>query len=207
PANDALRQSISEGRLPPETYYQHLLRLIYRLLFLLVIEERDLVFPPSATTRQREIYRRYYSLDRLRRLSEKRHLADKRHHDLWLAMLANFRLFEAHGPGQTLGLEPLAGDLFNPAAIGPLAGCTLGNDVLLGCLRALGLYQHPEKGQMRGQTIRVNYAALNVEEFGSVYEGLLEYQPVFLNHSLRPQGEGLRTRAMEFTFAQGDQRA
>ena len=53
----------------------------------------------------------------------------------------------------------------------------LGNDVLLGCLRALGLYQHPDNGQ----TIRVNYAALNVEEFGSVYEGLLEYQPVFLN--------------------------
>jgi methylase of polypeptide subunit release factors len=207
PANDELRQSISEGRLLPETYYQHLLRLIYRLLFLLVIEERDLVFPPSATIRKRDIYRRYYSLDRLRRLSEKRHLADKRHHDLWLAMLANFRLFEAHGPGQTLGLAPLAGDLFNPAAIGPLAGCTLGNDVLLGCLRALGLYQHPEKGQMRGQTIRVNYAALNVEEFGSVYEGLLEYQPVFLNHSLRPQGEGVGTRAIEFTFAQGDQRA
>ena len=122
-------------------------------------------------------------------------------------MLANFRLFEAHGPGQTLGLEPLAGDLFNPAAIGPLAGCTLGNDVLLGCLRALGLYQHPENGQTRGQTIRVNYAALNVEEFGSVYEGLLEYQPVFLNHSLRPQGDGPGTRAIEFTFAQGDQRA
>lgn len=205
PANDELRQSISEGRLSPETYYQHLLRLIYRLLFLLVIEERDLVFPPSATTRQREIYRRYYSLDRLRRLSEKRHLADKRHHDLWLAMLVNFRLFEAHGPGQALGLEPLAGDLFSPAAIGPLAGCTLGNDVLLGGLRALGLYQHPDKGQ----TIRVNYAALNVEEFGSVYEGLLEYQPVFLNHSPRPQGEGegVGTRAMEFTFAQGDQRA
>ena len=46
PANDALRQTINEGRLPPEAYYQHLLRLIYRLLFLLVIEERDLVFPP-----------------------------------------------------------------------------------------------------------------------------------------------------------------
>jgi len=177
PANDSLRQSIAEGRLQPDTYYQHLLRLIYRLLFLLVIEERDLIFPPSASQQQRDIYRRYYSLDRLRRLSEKRHLADKRHHDLWLALLANFRLFEAHGPGHKLGLAPLAGDLFNPAAIGPLAGCMLGNDVLLGCLRALGLYQHPDNGQ----TIRVNYAALNVEEFGSVYEGLLEYQPVFLN--------------------------
>ncbi|PIX98448.1 MAG: restriction endonuclease [Hydrogenophilales bacterium CG_4_10_14_3_um_filter_63_21] len=193
PANDTLRQSIAEGRLQSDTYYQHLLRLIYRLLFLLVIEERDLVFPPSATNAQRDIYRRYYSLDRLRRLSEKRHLADKRHHDLWLALLANFRLFEAHGPGEKLGLAPLAGDLFNPAAIGPLAGCMLGNDVLLGCLRALGLYQHPDNGQ----TIRVNYAALNVEEFGSVYEGLLEYQPVFITTNNRP----------EFTFAQGDQRA
>lgn len=191
--NDALRQSIREGNLSPESYYQHLLRLIYRLLFLLVIEERDLVFPSSATNQQRDIYRRYYSLERLRLLSEKRHLADKRHHDLWLAMLANFRLFEAHGPGDKLGLAPLAGDLFSPAAIGPLASAMLGNDVLVGCLRSLGLYQHPDNNQ----TIRVNYAALNVEEFGSVYEGLLEYEPVFVTHD----------NNIEFSFAQGDQRA
>lgn len=193
PANDELCQLIADGKLKPETYYQHLLRLIYRLLFLLVIEERDLVYPPSASSQQRDIYRRYYSLERLRLLSEKRHLADKRHHDLWLAMLATFRLFEAHGPGHKLGLAPLAGDLFSPAAIGPLASAMLGNDVLLGCLRALGLYQHPENGQ----TIRVNYAALNVEEFGSVYEGLLEYEPVFHTSDNR----------IEFAFAQGDQRA
>lgn len=193
PANDELRHSIAEGKLKPETYYQNLLRLIYRLLFLLVIEERDLVFPSSANAAQRDIYRRYYSLERLRRLSEKRHLADKRHHDLWLALLANFRLFEAHGPGHKLGLAPLAGDLFSPAAIGPLAGCMLGNDVLLGCLRSLGIYQHPDNGQ----AIRVNYAALNVEEFGSVYEGLLEFEPVFLTTNNR----------IEFTFSQGDKRA
>jgi hypothetical protein len=126
-------------------------------------------------------------------LSEKRHLADKRHFDLWLALLANFRLFEAHGPGHKLGVAPLAGDLFGSAAIGPLPECMLGNDVLLGCLRSLGLYQHPQNGQ----TIRVNYAALNVEEFGSVYEGLLEFEPVFLHTNDR----------IEFAFAQGDQRA
>lgn len=185
PANDELRQLIADGKLKPETYYQHLLRLIYRLLFLLVIEERDLVFPPSASSQQRDIYRRYYSLERLRLLSEKRHLADKRHHDLWLAMLATFRLFEAHGPGDKLGLAPLAGDLFNPAATGPLASAMLGNDVLLGCLRALGLYQHPDNGQ----TIRVNYAALNVEEFGSVYEGLLKYQTGFSHDLATPNFE------------------
>jgi hypothetical protein len=191
--NEALRQTIRDGKLSPETYYQHLLRLIYRLLFLLVIEERDLIFPATATRQQRDIFRRYYSVERLRLLSEKRHLADKRFHDHWLGLLATFRLFEAHGPGEKLGVAPLAGDLFSPAAIGPLAQCKLGNDVLLGCLRSLDLYQHPDNGQ----TIRVNYAALNVEEFGSVYEGLLEFQPVFITTGER----------VEFDFAQGDQRA
>lgn len=191
--NEALRQLIRDRQLTPETYYQHLLRLIYRLLFLLVIEERDLIFPPSASRQQRDIFRSYYSVERLRLLSEKRHLADKRFHDHWLGLLATFKLFEAYGPGDKLGIAPLAGDLFSPAAIGPLAQCRLGNDVLLGCLRSLGLYQHPDNGQ----TIRVNYAALNVEEFGSVYEGLLEFQPVFIS-------EGER---VEFDFAQGDQRA
>jgi len=195
--NEALRQTIRDGKLSPETYYQNLLRLIYRLLFLLVIEERDLVFPASATRQQRDIFRRYYSVERLRLLSEKRHIADKRFHDHWLGLLGTFRLFEAHGPGEKLGVAPLAGDLFSASAIGPLAQCKLGNDVLLGCLRSLGLYQHPGSRQLSGQTIRVNYAALNVEEFGSVYEGLLEFQPVFHTNGER----------VEFDFAQGDQRA
>lgn len=193
PDNAALRDEIVNGRLTPEVYYQHLLRLIYRLLFLMVIEERGLVFPPATTLAQRNIYDRYYSLQRLRRLSEKRHLADRRQHDLWLSLNATFRLFEAHGPGQKMGLAPLAGDLFHPQAIGPLGRATLGNDILLNCLRSLNLYQNPDTGQL----VRVSYAALNVEEFGSVYEGLLEYQPVFLAGS----------NSIEFAFAQGDQRA
>ncbi|MBL8028856.1 MAG: restriction endonuclease [Fibrobacteres bacterium] len=193
PANNTLRSAITSGQLTPEAYYQNLLRLIYRLLFLLVIEERNLVYPAKSKKAQRDIYDSYYSLQRLRRLSEKRYLADHRHHDLWLALLSNFRLFEAHGPGEKLGIAPLAGDLFGPSAIGLLNQSTLSNDILLGCIRSLGLYQHPDNKQV----IRVNYAALNVEEFGSVYEGLLEYEPVF--HSM---GERL-----EFAFKQGDKRS
>jgi hypothetical protein len=174
--NDDLRQQVESGRLTAEDFYKHLLRLIYRLLFLMVIEERGLVFPSSVQAKHREIYEQFYSLMRLRRMSEKRHLADRRHADLWPALLATFRLFEAGGPGAKMGVPPLAGDLFSPPAIGILARCTLGNDVLLGALRALNLYTHPDNGQL----IRVNYGALNVEEFGSVYEGLLEYEPVIL---------------------------
>lgn len=191
--NDALRASIASGDLSASEYYQQLLRLIYRLLFLMVIEERDLVFRADAPIAQRDIHRKFYSVARLRRLSEQRYLADPRRYDLWLALQACFRLFEADGPGAKLGIAPLAGDLFAPEVLGALAGCMLGNDVLLGCLRSLGLYRHPDSGQL----IRVNYAALNVEEFGSVYEGLLEYQPEFA-------GDGT---ALRFGFRQGDERA
>lgn len=191
--NDDFRQQIESGQLTAEEFYKHLLRLIYRLLFLMVIEERGLVFPSGVQTRHREIYEQFYSLMRLRRMSEKRHLADRRHADLWPALQATFRLFEAGGPGAQMGVPPLAGDLFSPPAIGILAQCTLGNDVLLGALRALNLYTHPDNGQL----IRVNYGALNVEEFGSVYEGLLEYEPAILP-------DGAQTT---FAFKQGDERA
>ncbi len=193
PENAALRESVANNSLAAADYYKSLLRLIYRLLFLMVIEERDLVFPLDVDQKRREIYRKFYSIQRLRLLSEHRYLADHRRHDLWLSLQSTFRLFEADGPGHKLGVAPLAGDLFEGSAISHLAGCTLGNDVLLSCLRVLNVYEHPDNHQL----IRVNYAALNVEEFGSVYEGLLEYEPVFLNHGT----------AIEFDFAEGDERA
>ena len=152
PDNEALRTAIKNRELSAKDYYQQLLRLIYRLLFLMVIEERDLVFPTDAPKEQRDIHRKYYSVARLRRLSENRYLVDPRRHDLWLALQACFRLFEADGPGAKLGIAPLAGDLFSSDALVSLSDCTLGNDVLLRCLRSLSLYSasrqrsnHPRK--------------------------------------------------------------
>ena len=191
--NNELLAEIRSERLQPGEFYHYLLRLIYRVLFVMVIEERNLVYPLSPSATKRNIYDRYYSLMRLRRLSEKRYLADRRHNDHWLALLACFRLFEDGGPGSKLGIAPLAGDLFRPDAIGTLGRCTLDNETLLHCLRALNMYENPNNGQV----IRVNYAALNVEEFGSVYEGLLEYEPVFIRTD----------KAVEFAFALGDERA
>ena len=193
PDNDALRAIVTKGDLSASDYYQQLLRLIYRLLFLMVIEERDLVYPASASIEQRNIYRDFYSVTRLRSLSENRYLVDQRRHDLWFALQACFRLFESDGLGNKLGIAPLAGDLFTTTAADSIADCTLGNNVLLHCLRSLSLYRHPDSGQM----IRVNYAALNVEEFGSVYEGLLEYEPQFT-------GKG---HDLQFGFRKGDDRA
>lgn len=200
PHNTVLHQQIDDGTLTPAQYYHLLLRLIYRLLFLMVIEERNLLFPHAATSadgtrisRHRNIYTQGYGLQRLRSLAEKHLEGSKRHTDLWQSLLATFRLFEADGKGQALSIMPLAGDLFNPQAIGILAECAIANHDLLHCVLLLSRYTPP-----KGVPTRVNYAALNVEEFGSVYEGLLGYTPIIQSsHS---------TRQFSFRELQGNDR-
>ena len=191
--NDALRESIRSGQTDNKTFYQWQLRLIYRLLFLMVIEERDLIFGPKAERRFRDIYYDYYSIGRLRKLSEHRHFADRNYQDAWTGLRHSFLLFEDADYGPKLGIAPLAGGLFDSRAIGLLNDCRLDNEILLTCLRNLSLFINP----ITGQRMRVNYAALNVEEFGSVYEGLLEYDPQILDVDGK----------VEFSFVAGDARA
>ncbi|MCX6016401.1 MAG: N-6 DNA methylase, partial [Chloroflexales bacterium] len=102
-------------------------------------------------------------------------------------------MFEADGKGQTLSIMPLAGDLFNPQAIGILAECAIANHDLLQCILLLSRYTPP-----KGVPTRVNYAALNVEEFGSVYEGLLGYTPIVQSSN--------GTRQFSFRELQGNDR-
>jgi hypothetical protein len=174
PKNTALRQQIASGAIPVADFYNWQLRLVYRMLFLMVIEERGLVYAKDSPPDKRRIYFDYYSLQRLRELSEHRFLADARYQDYWQSLRQTFRLFQSEAHGQPLGLKPLAGGLFGYEAIGQLNESSLDNAVLLKVLRALNVFLHPDTGQK----IRVNYGALNVEEFGSVYEELLEFDPV-----------------------------
>ncbi len=192
PANEALRALAASPDFPAKLYPQ-LLRLVYRLLFLMVIEERDLVFPASCDARKRGLYYAHYSLARLRRIAEKRHLADLRHTDGWAALRSTFRLFDETGSGHPLGVEPLGGDLFDSRALGSLTDATLDNATLLGCLRNLAVFRDRDTGQL----IRANYKHLDVEEFGSVYQGLLEYEP---------QITAIHGR-LTFAFAAGDERS
>ncbi|QNP51460.1 hypothetical protein H9L05_15730 [Hymenobacter qilianensis] len=109
PDNDELRTQLISGKITAALYHQHLLRLIYRFLFLLVTEERDLLFPETANPTHREVYEKYYSLQKLRRLCENPYLpADsKTFHDLWAGLRQTFQLFESGQAGQPLGLSPL----------------------------------------------------------------------------------------------------
>ena len=172
--NENIRTAVADNSVTARELHHALLRLIYRLLLMMVAEERGLLFTDAARPRQRKLYLDHYSIGRLRRLAERRALADSTKHDLWRGLRSTFRLFETDGPGTPLGLTGLGGQLFSAAALGPLQAAELDNGTLLSSLAKLSLFRQPDTGQLS----RVNYGALATEEFGSVYERLLELHPV-----------------------------
>ncbi|MBN1223403.1 MAG: N-6 DNA methylase, partial [Candidatus Aminicenantes bacterium] len=199
-ANGELRQQIGDRRIFDHEFYQWHLRLIYRLLFLMVIEERKIIYPKDADQRKVGIYYDFYSVGRLRALCEKVAATEKGYCDLWISLRNTFRVFEKEYFGKSLEVKPLAGELFHAGAIGLLNECSLDNTVLLQCLKNLSVFTNKNNNQK----MRVNYASLNVEEFGSVYEGLLEYDPVVEKpngywHFIFRKGEGRASSGSHYT--------
>ena len=182
PNNAALREAVAAGNIDIDEYYRYQLRIIYRLLFLFVIEERNLVYADSKTPetkRFNHIYFNYYSLLRLRKLAKKLLPPEaNRHYDLWQSLVSTFSLFEKKDIGEMLGIMSLQGDLFGYHAISnnqyDLHQCYLSNAVLLNIIKSLSYFENDN-----GVLIAVNYGGLDVEEFGSVYEGLLELKLEF----------------------------
>lgn len=189
PHNNELRRNLDNGSLTPLMFYRQLLKLVYRLLFLMVAEERGLItvaadeddalhplhYRAQADARL-QIYRDHYSVSRLRRMAEIHGVGRAPYDDVWLGLQTTFRLLEGsdeHG-AQLLGLSPLNGDLFGNHAMSDFNACQIRNHAVLKAIAALSVYYDSVNRVKR----RVNYAALDVEELGSVYESLLDYRPV-----------------------------
>ncbi len=162
-SNGPLREAIESDALSAESYFQQLLRLVYRLLFLFTVEERNLLHAPPATDAQRAIYSEGYALSRLRERALRRRHYD-RNADLW----RGFRItFAALADG-----VPALGGLFRGDECPDLDQAAIANEDLLEAIRALAFFRS-------GKTLaRVNYRNMDTEELGSVYESLLELLPV-----------------------------
>ncbi|OPY37362.1 MAG: N-6 DNA Methylase [Methanoregula sp. PtaU1.Bin051] len=173
--NSALRSRVQDKSLEPFEYYQQLLRLIYRFLFLMVSEERNLITDNMS-------YREHYSISRIRRLVEVR-AAYTQQEDLWLGLATTFRLFQDESLGPLLNVPILNGDLFDPERTSEINEISLTNRDLLTATWDICMYREKENAPWR----RVNYAALDVEELGSVYESLLDFQPVFVQKNGKPE--------------------
>jgi len=197
--NDVLREKILIGDLSSKEYYRQLLRIIYRFLFLMVTEERDLVYDSEDKTehtqRLKNIYWQYYSIARLRKLSESRYVYELQFNDLWQGLVQSFQLFEGGGIGTKLGIQPLAGSLFSNTTIKDLQDCLISNKLLLECVRNMNEFRDENRN-----LVHINYRSLDVEELGSVYEGLLELHPVIENI------EAGNPAQINFTFHEGTER-
>lgn len=187
PENEMLRADYAGGKLTPEKFHRQLLLLVYRLLFLMVAEERGLIVAVGEhADRNQKFYDEWYSVTRLRERAS-RIVEASPFGDLWIGLKQTFSLFEYGLDANALGIPPLNGDLFDERrAIPDLAIAELHNHELLVAVRHLSLFKTGNQYQ------RVNYSGLDVEELGSVYESLLDYKPV-ITHGERGLRFDLRT--------------
>lgn len=198
PRNDVLRESLHSGQLDTQDYYRQLLRIVYRLLFLFVAEDRKLLHPPDAETDACELYDTYYSTRRLRELADQ--IRGSKHADLWHSLSLVFERLNRDEGCPELGLVGLGSFLWNPENTPDLLGphqaeddsapILITNDELLTAVRALA---YTEQDKVRRA---VDYRNLGSEELGSVYEALLELHPVM----------NVPARAFDLSIAAGNER-
>jgi len=174
PANSDLRQRLASGALAlssatgeGHSFFSQLLRLVYRLIFLLAAEDRDLLHPPETEPQLRELYALGYSAGSLRDRAVRRAVWDN-FDDRWQGLRLTFRAL-AHGEPR-LGL-PALGGLFSPDQTPDLDILALSNRSLFRAMYSLAWLR------TAAGPVPVNWRDMQTEELGSVYEGLLELTP------------------------------
>ena len=177
-----LLQGVSEDEL-----YEAALTVMMRLVFLMSAEDRDLMPMDS------DLYAQHYAVSALR--AQLREAADQlseqvveRRHDAWSRLLATFRAVHGGVEHHDLMLPAYGGSLFDPDRFPFLEGRAGGtqwrdsnqeplkidNRTVLHLLEALQLLQIRFGGQT--ETRRLSFRALDIEQIGHVYEGLLDHQ-------------------------------
>ncbi|MGG6269127.1 Eco57I restriction-modification methylase domain-containing protein [Leptolyngbya sp. AN03gr2] len=183
--NGALLKDISEPRL-----YEAALTVMMRLVFLFCAEERGLLLLGDP------IYDQHYAVSTLR--EQLRSHADQhgeevleRRSDAWCRLLATFRAVYGGIFHDTLQLPAYGGSLFDPDRFPFLEGrkqgtewdeseadpLRLNNRIVLHLLEALQILQIRVQGS-GVEPRRLSFRALDIEQIGHVYEGLLDHTAV-----------------------------
>lgn len=175
---------------PPARLYDAALTVMMRLVFLFCAEERGLLLLGDET------YDANYAVSTLRALL--REEADRvgvevleRRQDAWARLLATFRAVHGGVEHEALRLPALGGSLFDPDRFPFLEGRAEGtswlatpasllpidNRTVLHLLEALQLLRTRGDGGT-SEARKLSYRALDIEQIGHVYEGLLDHVAV-----------------------------
>lgn len=168
PDNNELRDNLRSGAMPLQEFFGELLRLIYRLIFLLAAEDRDLLHPPGAEPAAKALYIKGYSVAALRESAVRRSAWDH-HRDRWEGLLVTFAALSRGEPRLAL---PALGGLFASDATPALDAARLANRALMEAIFRLAWLRDDSN------LAPVNWRDMETEELGSVYESLLELTPL-----------------------------
>jgi hypothetical protein len=173
----------------PEKLYESALTVMMRLVFLFCAEERELI--PSKPF---PVYEQNYSVCTISK--QLRELADQhgvelleRRYDAWVRLLAAFRAVYGGLKHSDIHIPAYGGNLFNPDRFPFLEGRKSGtswtdteaqplpvnNRTVLNLLEALQLLQVKVPGGGPAEARRLSFRALDIEQIGHVYEGLLDH--------------------------------
>ncbi|MBC2859860.1 Eco57I restriction-modification methylase domain-containing protein [Stappia sp. 28M-7] len=197
-ANPDLAAKLHSGEVNLTEWFNELLRLVYRLIFLMVAEDRNLLHPEKAKPEARALYAQGYSLQSLRKQCYRAATWDK-HHDRYEGVKIVFRALTQGQPALAL---PALGGLFAEDRLPHLETARLRNRAFMEALYRLSWLA--DKTGM----VPVNWRAMETEELGSVYESLLELQPqlgddgktlVFASEAAEQKGNQRKTTGSYYT--------
>lgn len=174
---------------PEEVLYESALTVMMRLVFLFCAEERELI--PSKPF---PVYEQNYSVSTISK--QLRELADQhgeelleRRYDAWPRLLAAYRAVFGGLKHDDVHIPAYGGSLFNPDRFPFLEGrkqktkwqeteaapLPVNNRTVLHLLEALQLLQLKVPGSKQAEARRLSFRALDIEQIGHVYEGLLDH--------------------------------
>jgi hypothetical protein len=169
--------------------YEAALTIMMRLVFLMCAEERKILFPSDCKD-----YQDFYAISTLR--DQLQEVADKHveevldaRFDAWGRLLATFRAVYGGVQHEAMRLPPYGGTLFDPDRFQFLEGRRPGthwrttlaeplkvsNRTVLHLLNALQILQVKVIGGA-AEARRISFRALDIEQIGHVYEGLLDHK-------------------------------
>jgi hypothetical protein len=163
-----------------EELYDNSLIFLYRLLFVLYAESRDLLPAKPGGPGANARYREGYSLSRLvDRLRDKSQFDTDVFETLYEHLLKLFHLINGDRKEQNVacGVTQYNGGLFNPKDYPFLEKWRIGDKSLANVIRQLVFAQPPARASIRQQKIStdetIDYGTLEVRQLGDIYEGLL----------------------------------
>lgn len=189
PRNAALYRRLESKELSGQEYYHQILRLVYRLIFLFVTEDRGLLLDPKASRESKDVYTTYYGTQRLRKLALE--IRGSQHHDLFEGLKVVMDGLKNPRGAPAIGIVGLNGALWSKEFIPDLDTASIRNTHFLQAIRNLTRIKRDD-----GQYQVVDYQRMASEELGSIYESLMEFEATVI-----PQ-----ERLFNLNFTKGSER-